>query len=767
MGLEKLSLNGFRLALSADDLNAYVQDLPDNSEVSALREKHAADWFLNWFEGKLYAIPRHENPAELLGAPTTLQCTDHLGLIRARIADALPGVFSPRPAISYKPFTFVGLKEEIVAAVCESLNLRDPLLSEFQIRPAYELDVKVIALDDDKPELGIFIKVGTKWSITAQLSDLAASKIDLRGLFVVRRQAEKGERRLVGEIDRLDNGTIHLSEHYAGTDTVSASDVMLEGSKASFARCLKVILPGYRYEQFDRERDEQMAQLLDGPALFSMLDRMGGFLRDHSPIRLAPDLEASVGNRFDLANPEPPARKIIDQFPPVEFCYDTARTKRNQYPWLGLQNFGPFSRSWFSKRSPFILLVCPEHVQGPTEQFFRLFRDGITSVQNSKYPGGFAKVFSLAEVKHDVLKVPLAKAGGQIAQAYCKGIGDFLARVDAQPDAAIVVIQDEHANLPERNNPYLASKAMLLMHGIPVQEIKVSRVSQKPASLQYILQNIAVAMYAKLGGTPWTVDHDLPVTDEIVIGMGYCELSGSRFEERQRFVGITTVFQGDGNYLLSHLSGECPYDEYPEHLRQATRDVLSEMRKRNGWSPGDRIRIIFHIYKPLKRVEISQIVADCVDVLRPEFEVEFAFLTVKHDHSFALLDLEERGMEVRGSPRNKGVFVPKRGCMVQIGPHTTLLNTTGTRLIKRVNTPLPEPLLIHLHPESTFKSLNYLSEQVLKFTGLSWRSTLPARKPATIYYSELIAELLARCQELPDWSPAVLNSKLRSSRWFL
>ena len=107
------------------------------------------------------------------------------------------------------------------------------------------------------------------------------------------------------------------------------------------------------------------------------------------------------------------------------------------------------------------------------------------------------------------------------------------------------------------------------------------------------------------------------------------------------------------------------------------------------------------------------------------------------------------------------------GCMVQIGPHTTLLNTTGARLVKRSNTPLPEPLLIHLHPESTFKSLNYFSEQVLKFTGLSWRSTLPARKPATIYYSELIASLLARCQELPDWSPAVLNSKLRSSRWFL
>jgi hypothetical protein len=53
---------------------------------------------------------------------------------------------------------------------------------------------------------------------------------------------------------------------------------MLEGSKASFARCLKVIL-GSRYEQFDRERDDHMAQLLDGPAMASMLNRMGEFLR--------------------------------------------------------------------------------------------------------------------------------------------------------------------------------------------------------------------------------------------------------------------------------------------------------------------------------------------------------------------------------------------------------------------------------------------------------------------------------------------------------
>jgi hypothetical protein len=95
------------------------------------------------------------------------------------------------------------------------------------------------------------------------------------------------------------------------------------------------------------------------------------------------------------------------------------------------------------------------------------------------------------------------------------------------------------------------------------------------------------------------------------------------------------------------------------------------------------------------------------------------------------------------------------------------LAVNGPRLIKRPGAPLPDPLLTRLHPASDFRDLTYLTEQVLKFTSLSWRSTLPVHQPVTIYYSELIATLLARFRVLPDWSPAMLNTKLRASRWFL
>jgi len=130
-----------------------------------------------------------------------------------------------------------------------------------------------------------------------------------------------------------------------------------------------------------------------------------------------------------------------------------------------------------------------------------------------------------------------------------------------------------------------------------------------------------------------------------------------------------------------------------------------------------------------------------------------------------MLDRGQRGKEVLGQLR--GVYAPERGTIVQVSPSQRLLAITGPSLILRPGAPLPRQLHLRLHPASTFRDLEYLSEQVLKFTSLSWRSTRPARRPVTIYYSELMADLLARLRAVPDWSPALLNTRLKYSRWFL
>ena len=769
-----ISLNGFKVELSAFTLLAYVQDMPDSKEFRALREKLQHDWFLYWRGGKVYGIKKTSQPTQTFGKPAELKCNEHLHLLAAFINSFLPEIFNKYEAFRFRPFTFLAQKDELVRSVATKIEDLPPLINSFAIKPKFALEAKLVELQHEESFIGLFLRLQTRWQIKASLLELKNAGVNLEGLYVVRRQPQSGQRRLVGKISQLNEKTVHLSESFDEITCINEDEVWLEATKASFARCLKTLL-GSRYEVFESERIQQEANFLTGPALDDILVRMEAFLKRKSPVQITPSLQAHFGSRINVVNNN--NYQTVVSASPVEYCFDAARTKRSQYPWNGIERYGPFSRETFSNKSPEILVLFPDTVQGAVENFLKRFLDGISIKkkvindgieyweEKSKYSGGFAKIFGLVNPKLTLQQIPwLNSTHKSPAAAYRDTVAKVLE--GNSPSAAIVVILDEYAFLPDQENPYLQSKALLLMAGIPVQSIRASTLSKPDKLLQYTLQTLSVTLYAKMNGLPWTVDHDSTISDELVIGVGTCELSGSRFLGRQRFVGITTVFRGDGNYLLGNLSQECSYDEYPDVLKKSTVSILREIKKRNGWQPGDTVRLVFHAARPLKNIEIADIVAQCVAEVGKEQNIEFAFLTVSHEHPFTALDKSQRGFSVKNGAK-KGTYAPQRGTILQLGRYTRLLCTNGPALVKRAFSPLPTPLLIHLHPQSTYKDLTYLSEQVLKFTSLSWRSLLPASKPVTIYYSELIAELLARLRNIRDWSPALLNIKLRASKWFL
>lgn len=431
------------------------------------------------------------------------------------------------------------------------------------------------------------------------------------------------------------------------------------------------------------------------------------FLKGKNPVKLHGGIEATIGERVQLNNQS--GYKTVIELPPSKYCFDRSRTKLHQYAWEGLARYGPFDRGSFPTRSPRILLVTPDTVTGKISQALKKFRDGFGSSKDSKYDG-FTDTFHLSNPAFFPLSVSLQDVNrSDVAKVYRKAIEDRLTR-DGNFDAAFNILHDEHAGLPDAQNPYLVAKSILLSHGIPVQEARVSTLTANEYSLQYTFRNLATALYAKMGGVPWTVDHGETVDDELVVGIGNAELSGSRFEIRQRHIGITTVFRGDGNYLLSNLSKECKYEDYPDVLRESTIAVLREVKQRNNWLPGQTVRIVFHAFKPLKNVEVADIIASSVKEVGSEQTIEFAFLNVSLDHSFTLLDMAQRGITKKN--QTKGVYVPRRGLTAQVGRDTRLVTTTGPQMVKRANLALPRPLLIHLHKQSTYRDLSYLSEQV-------------------------------------------------------
>jgi hypothetical protein len=150
-----------------------------------------------------------------------------------------------------------------------------------------------------------------------------------------------------------------------------------------------------------------------------------------------------------------------------------------------------------------------------------------------------------------------------------------------------------------------------------------------------------------------------------------------------------------------------------------------------------------------------------------EYDLRHAFLHVSERHPYMLFDTSERGVMHFETHCVKGQYAPQRGQYLQVGNRDVLLSLTGPPEGKRPEDGTPRPLLLNLHPGSSFTDMRYLSEQVYALACHSWRTFLPISLPLTIQYSNLIADSLGKLSRLDSWNPDVMLGQIGKTPWFL
>lgn len=168
---EMIELNGFRLDFSAATFTAYRKPMSDGDQLRTLREQLADAWFLYWDSGTVSGIPRAED-ARPFGEPMELSTDQHLKLLAARIVDVLPYRFPEYQAFRRRPFSFLARKDELVSGVRPQLSAPPILLDCFEIRPEFELDARLMELQDGDAFVGLFMQVHMRWEILAPLDAL-------------------------------------------------------------------------------------------------------------------------------------------------------------------------------------------------------------------------------------------------------------------------------------------------------------------------------------------------------------------------------------------------------------------------------------------------------------------------------------------------------------------------------------------------------------------------------------------------------------------
>jgi hypothetical protein len=631
-------------------------------------------------------------------------------------------------------------------------------LAGLHVWPRYRLDVRMSGPSGCS---GIIVGIKTRYEIDIPVSDLLRRGVRVVGRYVLTESADQKQdhgvapgRHAAGAVEAVDGDWLILRDA-PSVQQVRAADAWLEGRREIVEDVVRV-LAGPAHVKIMESLDEAAFGLVGAEGRLVRITEIAAWLGRRGLV-LADGMAASVGTPVGLDADGP--RVKSRRFDEPTFVFDLAADKKHRYPDKGLDAFGPFDSEGFTPKRPVIAVVTPSSLKGTVETFISSFLNGVPGA--GVFAQGFVRKYRLTacDVTFEVFDSDIRDA-----QAYRSACLSVLGK-PRKPDLAFVITSKDQEDLTGDESPYLVAKATFMGHGVPVQDVQIETI--RKADLAYPLNSIALACYAKLGGTPYVISAPRAVAQELVIGIGSAHVKASRLTTPERVVGITTVFSADGNYILSNRSSEADYADYPHELLRSLEAVIDDVKARNGWQTEDALRLIFHVFKPLKDTE-AQAVKALVEKLTGQYaSVEFAFVHVSDEHDWAIFDQSSAGVGARRSGTAKGRLVPGRGHAVQISRSEMLLSVTGPFDMKLPLQGLPRPLRLKLHRESTFTDLEYLAGQVFRFTALSWRRPYPSGHPVTIMYSDLIASLLGQLRHVKNWNADIVSTSLRASRWFL
>ena len=464
--------------------------------------------------------------------------------------------------------------------------------------------------------------------ILASCADLIRDKVDVRGVYV-KRISETSDQRLapklkpVGQVASIDGDTLKLVDHRENTPTILASEAFPQARGEFFDRCVRALFPRHSATMLVNI-EQARANFRQGKQL---LDRLNA-IREHIAKQKLP-LPQGITCTLDdflasVAKDDPHQFPKLHQARSPVYILDPAGSQKTCEwpPDKGLTRFGPYSSRGFTPNRPKVCVIYQRSRRGQVEEFLAKFREGTTTGRDGIQPfeKGFLRKYNLTggiDFEYFPADNATADAYRKAARAAIAGGGPG----GQKWHLCFVQTEERFKDLPVEQNPYMVCKAAFLTHQLPIQVFTIETTQLPQAQLHYALNNLALATYAKLNGTPWLLQSYQKELQEMVIGIGSARVGDSRLGPGQRVVGITTVFTGDGNYCLANLSRASGYESYREELLSTLRLAVSQVRSDLQWRTNKPVRLIFHLgFKQFCDDEIAAVKE------LGEFDAQYAFV---------------------------------------------------------------------------------------------------------------------------------------------
>ncbi len=428
---------------------------------------------------------------------------------------------------------------------------------------------------------------------------------------------------------------------------------------------------------------------------------------------------------------------VGEQLPPPALRFSASSTsQRDYYPRRGIQNYGPYDGMSLGKNQVNCLVVYPSGLQ-------RAKQTVVSGLQNGNGSfAGFQKLFRL----------PLTICGERsIAAETPEQLNAVLPNLlrDNTPDIVLIFAST-------RNPAYYAkAKSILLGNGIPSQFITQEKLGNS-SQLPWLLENVALQMYAKIGGTPWTVLSSQK-QKSLVLGV-----SRAQDEQKRLIVGFVTLFSSDGDYLFfSTIAPKPVYWDQPEAYQKALAGVIVEACRDYSARNGQPDEIVIHLCKKPSKFHEFPAAEQAMKIIGGN--LPYAILHLNEYSNYRLFDTAHFS------------YVPRPGIKVTLSDTDALLFLDGRKKDFRTGYEIrnrrgvPRLFAIDFDRRSTMDVNEFprLIRQIYEFSSVNWRGFNAQTIPATLNYSRLIANLIAEIGA-DNWSQAIGQiGRLADKAWFL
>jgi hypothetical protein len=726
-------------------LNAFPLKIPDKAlsacripyepdRLDALRAEHKGTHAFRR-QGDSILIFSQDGHYPITGKTEEINLKDNFGTSCFLIKDSLIRhlIKLKRRPTGFNPIDLVSEKAEdnLLAAV---LKEKYP----FQIFVRYRIDTRIL-----NEKCHLIIDCSTRRTVSENCLYFLDKRFDLTDRYVVTEQ-DDGYRKLLGCVTSIEGDVLHVMKPDGQIGKIQAQEAYLEASRKNFDDYVSHT-HGKQKDSITEKIREIVSSFNGGEKKKSRIDTLKKYFQSKGVTLID-------GTRIDIEEAENIQSQCGQLAKPIFVFNDNGEA---DWAEKGLSQYGPYTKRTFDRNDPSICVICAQHDKGRVEQFVRKLLKGMSG--NKYFTNGLEGKFSLGTSRVEVFVTSTDDVNGY------KGAIETAIRKKADDggrwDLALVQVRQSFKKLDVGDNPYYCGKSLFFLHQVPVQDFTIELLTQSDYSLGYSLNNMALACYAKMGGVPWLLKSSPTLSHELVVGIGSANIGSERGVGNQRIMGITTVFSGDGSYIVSNTSKAVVPNAYCDALTSVLGETIQKIQKRMNWQKGDTIRLIFHAsVKKFNKEEIEAVHA-VIDRYR-DYQVEYAFLKISEDHGLHLFDSSSAGEQ-------KGKLAPPRGKTFKLSKHEMLIYLIGQRELRQVTDGHPRGVILNVHKDSTFKDIKYLSAQLYSFASHSWRSYFPNPIPVTISYSDLIARNLGWLNQLPGWNDSIMIGKIGQSQWFL